>query len=69
MSGQGISRPIPELPDNCNSWVAVFRSTGQPVMETFDYQTARAVNQANYEVLTALEWLRRFNRNVRSVQS
>ncbi len=47
------------------SWIVVSRETGNPVLETFHKRTADAVNLAKYEVLTAHEWLARFNRRVK----
>lgn len=57
---------IPELEPHCGSWVVISRETGQPIFETFNRATARAVNQARYEVLTAAQWLGRFNVLVRA---
>ena len=47
------------------SWIIVSRATGKPVLETFSSRTAGAVDRARYEVLTALQWLQRFNATVR----
>ena len=55
---------IPPLEHNCNSWVAVSRKTGLPVLETFSASVAGKVNHSAYEVLTTLQWLQRFNRQV-----
>lgn len=55
---------IPELEPHCGSWVVVSRVTGKPVLETFSRRTAEAINQVAYEVLTAAQWLGRFNRSV-----
>ena len=52
---------IPELEHHCGSWIVVSRVTGKPVLETFSKAVAEAVNQEGYEVLTALQWLCRFN--------
>lgn len=49
---------------NCNSWIIVSRETGSPVLETWQESVALKVNLDRYEVLTALEWLQRFNRRV-----
>lgn len=51
----------PPLEPGCNSWVIVRRSTGEPVCETYSRRVANAANQERYEVLTALQWLQRFN--------
>lgn len=48
-----------------SSWIIVSRATGQPVLETFSARLAGAVDTARYEVLTALQWLQRFNASVR----
>ncbi len=57
---------IPDLEAHCGSWIIVRRSTGLPVLETFSKRLAEAINQANYEVLTAQQWLARFNRSIRN---
>jgi hypothetical protein len=49
--------------DDSNSWVIVCRETGKPVLETFNPKIAKAINLARYEVMTALQWLQRFNAN------
>lgn len=46
-------------------WIIVSRETGKPVLETFSGRVAGAVDTARYEVLTALQWLQRFNASVR----
>lgn len=53
---------IPNLERHCGSWIVVCRATGTPVFETFSRATAERVNQSRYEVLTAAQWLTRFNR-------
>lgn len=64
-------KPIPALERSangnylCNSWVAVCRKTGKPVYETSNMTLAEGINQNRYEVLTALQWLQRFNASVR----
>lgn len=52
---------IPELEPHCGSWIIVSKDSGKPVFETFNRKTASAVNQSRYEVLTAAQWLGRFN--------
>jgi hypothetical protein len=47
------------------SWIIMSRATGRPVLETFSSRTAGAVDRARYEVLTALQWLQRFNASVK----
>lgn len=49
-----------------SSWIIVSRDTGKPVLETFSRAVADAVNVNKYEVLTALEWLQRFNRQCKA---
>ena len=55
---------IPELERHCGSWIIVSRESGKPAIETFQRHIAEAVNQERYEVLTALQWLVRFNRTI-----
>lgn len=55
---------IPALEPHSGSWVVVSKETGEPVFETFNADTAGKVNQEKYEVLTAQQWLGRFNRRV-----
>jgi len=52
---------IPELEPHCASWIIVSKDSGKPVFETFSRKIASAVNQSRYEVLTAAQWLGRFN--------
>lgn len=52
---------VPDLEPHCGSWIVVSRVTGRPVLETFERRTAEAVDQDRYEVLTAAQWLGRFN--------
>jgi hypothetical protein len=60
------ARPIPELNDGMSgSWVVVSKETGKPALETFERKTAEAINQDKYEVLTAHQWLSRYNRLVK----
>ena len=57
---------IPPLERHCGSWVAVSRATGLPVLETYSRTVVEALNQDRYEVLTAAQWLGRFNAAVRA---
>lgn len=57
-----------ELEPFCGSWIIVSRATGKPVLETFERSTAEAVNQNAYEVLTAYQWLVRFNAETKSAK-
>ena len=58
---------IPDLEPNCGSWIIVSRETGDSVFETFQRGVAEKINQEKYEVLTALQWLQRFNARVKGV--
>lgn len=60
----GMSR-VPDLEPRCGSWVAVSRATGLAVLETYSRHIAEAVNQERYEVVTALVWLQRINRQIK----
>ena len=57
--------PVPPLPYGCNSWVVVSKATGKPVFETYTQGIAESVNTTSYEVLTALAWLQRLNREMK----
>lgn len=57
---------IPALEHHCGSWIVVSRATGESVLETFSRRIAEAINQEKYEVLTALQWLQRFNAKIKS---
>lgn len=48
------------------SWIIVNRATGQAVLETYQQSVAEKVNQSKYEVLTALQYLVRFNKEAQS---
>lgn len=52
---------IPELDMYSGSWIVVERTTGIPVLETYNKTIAMAVNQERYEVLTAYQYLTKFN--------
>lgn len=56
---------IPQLEPHCGSWIIVSKATGKPVLETFSASVASKINQTRYEVLTALQWLGRFNTQIR----
>jgi len=55
---------IPVLEHHCNSWIIVNKATGKPVLETWTRKIAESVNQNTHEVLTALQWLTRFNKSL-----
>lgn len=44
------------------SWVIVNIATGAPVFETFNANTARAVNPRLYRAVPILEWLQSLNK-------
>ncbi len=49
-----------------NTWILVNRETGKPIGEFFSLAIIGQVNQAKYEVLTAHDWLVRFNRQAKT---
>ena len=57
---------LPELEPHCGSWIAVCRSSGVPVFETFTRSVAERINRTKYEVLTAAQWLGRLSAQVRA---
>ena len=48
------------------SWVIVNRATGAAVFETFNENTARAVNPRLYEAVPALLYLQRLNATLKA---
>ncbi len=48
-----------------DSWIAIRRADGAPVLETFSPKVAAAINRRAYAVMTAREWLPLFNRLAR----
>jgi hypothetical protein len=54
----------PPLPPYCNSWVIVSRETGRPVMETTSRRIVERINGDRYEVMSAVDFLHRFNARV-----
>jgi len=64
-SGSGGAAVLRDCEGCGMSWIIVSRETGKPVLETFSSRTAEAVDRARYEVLTALQWLQRFNATVK----
>jgi hypothetical protein len=44
------------------SWVIVNKATNYPVFETFNENTAKAVNERLYKAVPILEWLQSLNR-------
>lgn len=61
-----MAQQIPDLEPHCGSWIIVSRDTGASVFETFNRSTAERVNQDRYEVLTAADYLGRFNARIRA---
>ena len=57
---------VPELEPHCGSWVIVDRSTGEAIHETFQRSVAEKVNEVRFEVLTAHQWLVRFNESLKN---
>jgi hypothetical protein len=51
------------------SWIIVNKATRQVVFETFNENTARAVNTRLYEAIPALEYLQQLNRSIKEVQA
>ncbi len=59
--------PVPDLPHNCNSWIAVDRVTGEAFHETWERDLAERLAARGYEVVTALAWLQRVNARVKGL--
>lgn len=51
------------------SWVIVNKATRQAVFETFNENTAKAVNTRLYEAIPALQYLQQLNRTIKEVQA
>jgi len=47
------------------SYIISSKKTGKAIFETFDKSVADKVNRENYHVLTALEYLQKFNKELR----
>ena len=52
---------VPSLPHGCGSWIVVRKGTLDAVYETWSRSAAEKVNAERYQVLTALDYLQRFN--------
>jgi len=52
---------IPSLPHGCGSWIVVRKGSLDAVYETWSRSVAEKVNADRYQVLTALDYLQRFN--------
>jgi hypothetical protein len=46
------------------SWVIVNRATGAAVFETFNENTAKAINEKLYCAISALEYLQQLNKSL-----
>jgi hypothetical protein len=51
------------------SWIIVNKATRQAVFETFNENTAKAVNTRLYEAIPALQYLQQLNRTIKEVQA
>jgi len=52
---------VPSLPQGCGSWIVVRKGTLDAVYETWSRSVAEKVNADRFQVLTALDYLQRFN--------
>jgi hypothetical protein len=50
------------------SWIIINKATRQAVFETFNENTAKAVNTRLYEALPARQYLQQLNRNIKEAQ-
>jgi hypothetical protein len=48
------------------SWIIVNKNTRQAVFETFNENTAKAVNPRLYEAVPVLQYLQQFNVSIRT---
>lgn len=48
------------------TWIVVDRATGQAIRELFEWANVARVDRVRYDVLTALEWLQRVNREIKA---
>jgi hypothetical protein len=51
------------------SWIIINKTTRQAVFETFNENTAKAVNTRLYEAIPALQYLQQLNRNIKEAQA
>lgn len=51
------------------SWIIVNKATGQAVFETFNENTAKAINTRLYKAVPALEYLYALNDAIRAKRS
>lgn len=47
------------------SWIIINKATRQAVFETFNENTAKAVNTRLYEAIPALQYLQQLNRTIK----
>jgi hypothetical protein len=59
---------IPDLEHHCNSWVVTRTVDGSAVVETFSRQIAEKFNTEGFKVETALQYLCRINKQIKSDQ-
>lgn len=52
-----------------SSWIIVNKATRAAVFETFNENTAKAVNTRLYEAIPALQYLQQLNRTIKEVQA
>jgi len=55
---------VPPLPHGCGSWIVVQKGTLASVIELFDLGIARCVDGERFDVLTAADYLGRYNKSV-----
>lgn len=46
------------------SWIIEDRTTGKPVLETFNFELVQFINLERYRVWTALGWLVELNKRI-----
>jgi hypothetical protein len=51
------------------SWIIINKATRQAVFETFNENTAKAVNTRLYEAIPALQYLQQLNRSIKEAQA
>jgi hypothetical protein len=51
------------------SWIIVNRATGAAVFETFNENTAKAVNEKLYRAMPAIEYLQQLNKTLTSARN
>lgn len=51
------------------SWVIVNKATRQAIFETYNENTAKAINTKLYEAVPALQYLQQINREIKGQQA